>query len=914
VYFLRFSILLWLEPFVLMWLNSPLRARSLTSGILTPATQTQYLCVSFFLVAASFVALILARIVVINGKDRFGEAPPPRLRRLFASDGANHEWVAPVLSQLNNFFFFAYLLSNGRTEGVPETSIAIGFVSGAALAFLFWYSLTAVYYLTYRPHAGVAESLQLAKNAARTLVFPRSLLWLKRTQQDPCFGDVLEEADLPIPVGWVAKVFPISGYRWVPDGALYEGHYFSVLAAIGFFALYWTLWPLVAPVVTSGPSTIALVVEVAGGVALYIIVLKARIPGIEDANLLAVYKRNLLIWKIILAIPILGFTLSIPAIYRWGDAERFPTLALLLIVLISLSWFFGALAFFADRYRIPVLTVVLVSLFVPRIFHWTGMREEHYLSVKMMDAAVTLPTPDVVLQQKLAAERKFAQNKQGPEGRPPTLIIVTSTGGGIHAAGWTTAVLGQLEGEFANNSLTSFHDHVLLMSTVSGGSEGLYAYLRELDPHTNGGKPDWTRATVGAECSSLEAVTWGLLYYDLPKGVLPFFPVFVKPSSGVDDLLGDPFGKDRTWSLRRATLRNLHDPFCWKASAVAHPDDNSNPKISRQEVLDHQKENPDGDGKLTLSALSAVSETEPYPAFTMNTTTVDQGARFLLANYQVPENLPVLKNGVNYSLAPQPADSFLAAYRGLHPAGKNDPRVADLPLATAAQLSATFPYVSSATTFPETEPFETAHFVDGGYYDNDGTASAIEFIRVALEKTNPDDDPSKKIRLLLVEIRNSRDPVYGLHENEQPKPVENNSDHGCKDWNLADQLTAPPKGFYGAGHESVTDRNRNGLVLLELAYRHSLDLRHFIIDDRSNGDDVVACMPAKRNVTDPLNWSLTPTQQREIDTSAKIYAATYQHIRTCFAKGDNCPQSGEEAKKQVTAAQAESAAGKQPHR
>jgi hypothetical protein len=905
LYFLRFSILLWSVPFGFMWLNSPDRARALTSGIVTPSTLLQYLCVGFFLVGASFVALILARIVAINGSDRFGEAPPELLRRLLASNNARHEWLAPTLSQLNNIVFLLYLIFNGRHEGVSEPTVAIGSLCGAGLAFLFWYALTAFYYLTYHPHVGVAESLQLAKAAARTLVFPRWALRLKATGANPCFGDALEDADIPLPVGWIANLFPIRGYRWVPDGALYEGHYFSLISALGFFGLYWTLWPLVAPIEMHTASLVALVVEVAVGLALYGAVLAAKLNGVDPA-LRPVYQRNLRIWKVILAAPILGYTFSIPAIYFLSDAERFPTFALILIVLISMTWFFGALAFFADRYRIPVLTVFLVLLLAPRIFHWTGIREEHYFSVKLMDAPVTLPTPDVILQHKLATQQK------GADDRPATLIVVTSTGGGIHAAGWTAAVLGKLEAEFADHSLGSFHDHVLLMSTVSGGSAGLYAYLRELDPHTNDGSPDWDRATIGAECSSLEAIGWGLIYYDLPKAVLPFFPAFVKPSSGVNDLQDGPLGKDRTWGLRRAMLRNLNDSFCGEASAVANPEHSATAQLVRKQVLKDQNANPDNDLKLSLSMLSPMNEQESYPAFTMNTTTVDQGARFLLANYQAPPNDYDLIDKVSYSLAPQQAESFLAAYHDLHPAGSNDARVADLPLATAAQLSATFPYVSSAATFPETDNFETAHFVDGGYYDNDGTASAIEFIRAALEKTNPRDDPSKKIRVLLVEIRNSKDPVYGLPENQLPTPVEDNSKHGCKAWNLVDQLSAPLKAFYGAGHESVTDRNRNGLVLLELAYRNSLDLRHFIIDDTANGDDVVACTPAKAGATDPLNWSLTPHQQREIETSAEGYSSTYEQIRTCFAQGAQCPPSGVEATTQVAVAKAESTKGTPP--
>lgn len=879
-YFLRFSLILWFLPFALIWANSPYHARALTSGIVTPTTVGQYLCASFFLIAASFVSLVLARIVVINGEERLGEHPPLAVQRLLADNRARREWIAPAASQLNNLIFFGYMVVNGRGEGVLARTTLTGILLGAVVAFLFWYSLTAFYYLTFRPHATAPGGMRLAKTAARTLLFPRSFLFLtSHGGGEPCFGDALEDAVLPLPVNWIARFFPVRGYRWRPDGALYEAHYFSVIAAFGFFGLYLILWPLTAPILLTRASIAALIVQVAVGLWLYSLVLRARLPGTQSPDLQPLYQRNLRLWKILLAVPILGYTLAVPVIYYAGDAERFPILALVLILLISLTWIFGAIAFYADRYRIPVLTVFLVLLLLPRILEWTGAREEHYLSVKMMPAAVTLPTPGAILAQKLAAQPQ----PSAQPAHPPTFIIVTSTGGGIHAAGWTTAVLARLEQAFAGPQLTSFHDHVLLLSTVSGGSAGLYAYMRELDPATNGGQPEWDRMIVGARCSSLEAIGWGLVYYDIPKAIVPLFPGLVPPSSGIDDLARRPLFMDRTWGLRRAMLRNLDDPWCRLAI------DNSHPAITRKSILDDQRANPDADQKLTLASLSATDPAHPFPAFTMNTTTVEQGDRFLLANYRVPPNPPDIRNGVNYSIEPEPADSFLQAYGGLHPA--NDTRVADLPLATAAQLSATFPYVSSSATFPEVKDKETAHFVDGGYYDNDGTASAIEFIRSALDE-NP---RGPRIRILLVEIRNSADATYGVKVNELPTPVEDNSRKGCHPWNLADQLSAPAKAFYSAGHGSVTDRNRNALVLLERAYADRLDLRHFIIDDRTNGTDSLACVPNKVSATDPLNWALTPRQQHEIDASAALYADKYRQIRACFATGDQCPRKNEES-------------------
>src|SRR6201996_7959618 len=83
-YFMRFSLGLWCFALILCCLNSS-SARTLTSGIMTPEIIQQYACVGFFLVSAGFVALITARVVLINGPERWDkcydeDAPDPSNR------------------------------------------------------------------------------------------------------------------------------------------------------------------------------------------------------------------------------------------------------------------------------------------------------------------------------------------------------------------------------------------------------------------------------------------------------------------------------------------------------------------------------------------------------------------------------------------------------------------------------------------------------------------------------------------------------------------------------------------------------------------------------------------------------------------------------------------------------------------
>ena len=823
LYFLRFSMLLWFFPMLLIWANSPAIARSLVSGIVTPSHLIQYLCVAFFLVAASYVSLILARIVVINGKERFGDDCPPLLHWLLANDLREYEWVAPVACQLNTLIVFAYFLTNGPHEGVSAVEIAQGLAGGVFLSAVFWFTVNALYYLTYQPASPTHP-------VARTLVFPRGWLLLSRHGKTASFGDVLEQSRQPLPLHKLAWVFPVPGYRWPPHGSLYEGHYFSVLSAGAVFALYLVLWPLTAPVlVPTLYAWTAIGLYLAFGLAVIVDVLLAKADRHQDAT-------RLRVWKALLAVAVLLFTAAIPWFYYVADAERFPVLALILILVIGGAWMLGAIAFFADRFRVPVLTTLIVLLVIPRMINLDNGKEMHYLSTSLRDTQATLPTPAQILNNRLDQD----------ENQP--LIIVTSTGGGIHAAAWTTAVLEQLETAFSKDpSLKSFHDHVLLLSTVSGGSSGLYAYLRELDSQPEPGPDNWARMNSASRCSSLEAAGWGLVYYDLPKAFVPVLPYFESPSTGVDDLNKLALGKDRTWSLRKAFARNLNDPYCRL--------DPNDPTLTRLTQLSQaERANLDAEQGLTLGNLPPLQH--DIPAFTMNTTTVEGGERFLLANYQIPPHNPD-------PLKPQPAESFLQTFGSVQFQENGQSLYTDLPLATGAQLSATFPYVSSAAGFPYVSGMKSSHFVDGGYYDNDGTASAIEFLTSALDGISSK-HAKTKVKVLLIEIRNSG---ANVRIGESSAAWTPNPDNAVKPWNLLNQVAAPLQAFYSAGHESVTARNRANLQLMIGDYRNQLDLEHIVItDEHDHGQN--KCTPASDDSSDPLNWSLTPAQQCEVDKSA----------------------------------------------
>ncbi len=71
----------------------------------------------------------------------------------------------------------------------------------------------------------------------------------------------------------------------------------------------------------------------------------------------------------------------------------------------------------------------------------------------------------------------------------------------------------------------------------------------------------------------------------------------------------------------------------------------------------------------------------------------------------------------------------------------------DIPVVTAVRLAATFPFVTPAARAIANGP--QYHIVDGGYYDNYGVNSLLEWLNEALASTPPEKRPD----VLIIQIR-----------------------------------------------------------------------------------------------------------------------------------------------------------------
>lgn len=365
-----------------------------------------------------------------------------------------------------------------------------------------------------------------------------------------------------------------------------------------------------------------------------------------------------------------------------------PSPAYLLVLHAGAMLLLGALAFFLDRWRLPLTVAALVILTAfglvlrargPRFDVFPEARATPVLNHPAVlrpgagpDAATSPMTTldrercetDLLgaawcdqRDHNVAAARAALCNRLeriGAEDEDGSVILLASAGGGIQAATWSTMVVGGLD---ALLPAAAFRDRVVLLTGASGGAVGnLHLLDRLFHPDAVGDDP--FEALEAARDPSLAHVTWGMVY-------------------------GDPWlsGWGR-WSMDRG----------WALEAALD-----------QRLLHLRGE----DGRAVgLHALQGATWRGELPITSFEAMFVESGRKLVLSP------LP---------LSPRPgerADTQLEVWPG-H----------DLRASTAARLSASFPLASPfarSAVFP-TERSEE-RISDGGFFDNYGLSTAVSWI------------------------------------------------------------------------------------------------------------------------------------------------------------------------------------------
>ena len=148
------------------------------------------------------------------------------------------------------------------------------------------------------------------------------------------------------------------------------------------------------------------------------------------------------------------------------DRGSMPSLGYLLLLFLLVGWFLPGVSFFLDRYRVPVLLVLIAISFVSNQIFDT----DHFYRIQR-ETAPAAPLP---------AQAFNASHRMAPEDRP--IVVVAASGGGITASLWTARVLTSLQREVGED----FTRSIRLISSVSGGSSSC----------------QWTKSSKAGSCPS----------------------------------------------------------------------------------------------------------------------------------------------------------------------------------------------------------------------------------------------------------------------------------------------------------------------------------------------------------------------------------------------------------------------------
>jgi hypothetical protein len=503
---------------------------------------------------------------------------------------------------------------------------------------------------------------------------------------------------------------------------------------------------------------------------------------------------------------------------HWVNIENLPPVGFIFALLLPLIWLIAGLWFHLRRYRIVLIVFLIYGIFI------YGVAERSELLQKYLGGAAH--TFDVFQTQEkplkagdvlAPLEQSARQNK-----RNPTLIVVAASGGGILAAGWTSKVLAEL-----HSAYPKFRSELRLISGVSGGSVGTAHYVAA---HGDGDAPlpaDILKDVVDDSMkTSLSITAYGFAFPDFRRAIFPIWT-------------DEDFDRGRLaegdWRKTANKLAKKHEKYYAAQRTNA---------ARAGGALSTAK--PDADGPVLFSHWQEAVRNGSKPAVIFNTTVMETGRRVLFTPIS-----SVQSKWTGWDSADKTLDPLRYHSASTYGEFIGDGRQWSVDVWTGARLSATFSYVSPAARASfavfdkgeiERQPPDAGspalqHIIDGGYHDNSGVASALDWLAAAVEDKSADELPFE--RIALVEIR--------------AKPFEPTKDPSSQ-WEAA--WLGPVDGILNSWNFAQTaadDTAVNRMIQSFKAYigkkNRRIQLQSFVF------------IPVVPNETGPLSWHLSKQQK-----------------------------------------------------
>jgi hypothetical protein len=366
-----------------------------------------------------------------------------------------------------------------------------------------------------------------------------------------------------------------------------------------------------------------------------------------------------------------------------------------LAVLFALFWRYSRIIGF------PILAALIVVLVV---FEVTGSTDNHRFRHAIPAKEIERPSVEESFRAWIASRADLEAYRSA--GKPYPLYIVAAEGGGLYAAFQTAKLLGRMQ-DLCDN----FAQHVFVVSSVSGGSLGsaVFSGLAQESAKNGAAVPCKTGPQRGhgpferaaenvLSRDLLSPVIWATLFPDFLQRFIPY------PFPKLDRGYTLELAFEDTWTYLKGTKKNyLQGSFFGMC------------------------------GNSPADCAKGAT-----PALALNLTNIETGMQMVLSQMEV--------NTWPFDGPPRLLDMF-----------SSNALPVELPLSTAVGLSARFPWISPQGWYSFVNDATGSgakrrmSFVDGGYVDNSGVATATKLARVLSYITSKDATlPKVDIKLITI--------------------------------------------------------------------------------------------------------------------------------------------------------------------
>ena len=195
----------------------------------------------------------------------------------------------------------------------------------------------------------------------------------------------------------------------------------------------------------------------------------------------------------------------------------------------------------------------------------------------------------------------------------------------------------------------------------------------------------------------------------------------------------------------------------------------------------------------------------------------------------------------------------------------------DVEVVTAARLSATFPFVTPASRAVMNSAWQPQpHVVDGGYYDNYGVSTLVEWLDLGLEDLQKNKKLPSNFRVLVLEIHETADP------RDTTPPA-----GSTRGWFY--QIFAPLEAMFAVRTAGQRSHDQVELKLLQQKWAGKVAIETVAFE--FGGSQVKSDSVNPEFENPPLTWHLTERQKQAIEDQWQIRAAgpEWQQVRDFLA-------------------------------